>query len=297
MKLYNVLKIKSKNTIEYIINLDSLNAYDYKGVSGLRKRKFEELSEEEQKESLRKRIKYYLDRKFVIKRTIDCNFDDKSTFLTLTFRENMRNIDKANKEFTLFMKRLKNYLKSPLKYIATWELQLRGAIHYHLVLFSVPYIDNKKLGELWGNGFIKINQIKGKVKDDAIALYITKYLVKDLENKDRKKKAYFCSRNLKKPEEIKELLDYDEINEILIDENDLLFRKEFTVQEFQGTDEKGKKIYEDINKVYIVKKNICKKEKDVLKLEMRQEAQKEVNFINSLGTKKNIKFNSKNFKK
>jgi len=56
LKLYNVLKIKSKNTIEYIINLDSLNAYDYKGVSGLRKRKFEELSEEEQKESLRKRM-------------------------------------------------------------------------------------------------------------------------------------------------------------------------------------------------------------------------------------------------
>ena len=77
----------------------------------------------------------------------------------------------------------------------------------------------------------------------------------------------------------------------------MLFRKEFTVQEFKGIDENGKKIYEDINKVYIVKKNICKKEKDVLKLEMRQEAQKEVNKINSLGTKKNIKFNSKNFKK
>ena len=288
MKLYNVLKIKSKNTIEYIINLDSLNAYDYKGVSGLRKRKFEELSEEEQKESLRKRIKYYLDRKFVIKRTIDCNFDDKSTFLTLTFKENMRNIDKANKEFTLFMKRLKNYLKSPLKYIATWELQLRGAIHYHLVLFSVPYINNKKLSELWGNGFIKINQIKGKVKDDAIALYITKYLVKDLETKDRKKKAYFCSRNLKKPEEIKELLEYDEINEILIDENDLLFRKEFTVQEYQGTDEKGKKIYEDINKVYLVKKNNCILEKDVLKLKNESKDKKKLQKITS--NKKNIIF-------
>ena len=200
----------------------------------------------------------------------------------------MRNIDKANKEFTLFMKRLKNYLKSPLKYIATWELQLRGAIHYHLVLFSVPYIDNKKLSELWGNGFIKINQIKGKVKDDAIALYITKYLVKDLENKDRKKKAYFCSRNLKKPEEIKELLDYDEINEILIDENDLLFRKEFTVQEFQGTDEKGKKIYKDINKVYLVKKNNCILEKDVLKLKNESKDKKKLQKITS--NKKNIIF-------
>lgn len=276
MKLYNVLKIKSKNTTEYIINLDSSTAYDYKGIAGLKKRKFEELSEEEQKESLRKRVKYYLDRKFVIKRLVDCNFDDKSTFLTLTFRENMQDIEKANKEFTLFMKRLKRYLKRPVKYIATWELQLRGAIHYHLVLFSVPYIDNKKLSELWGNGFIKINQIKNKVKDDAIALYITKYLVKDLENKEKQKKAYFSSRNLKKPEQRKDLLDYDAINEILIGEKDLLYSKEFTVQEYIGTDEKGKKMFEEINKIYLVKKNVCKNLKDVLLLKKETEAQKEV---------------------
>lgn len=284
MKLYNVLTIKSKNVTEYIINLDTSTKYDYKGNAGRRKRKFEELNEEEQKESLKKRMKYYLDRKFVIKRTIDCNFDDKSTFLTLTFKENIRDIDKANKEFTLFMKRLKNYLKMPIKYIATWELQLRGAIHYHLVLFSVPYIDNKKLSELWGNGFIKINQIKGKVKDDAIALYITKYLVKDLETKDKKKKAYFCSRNLKKPKELKELLDYDTINEILIDENNLLFKKEFTVKEYQGIDENGKKIFEEINKVYIVKKNSCTLEKNVLELKNKEEKierQKEVTRITS----------------
>ena len=77
----------------------------------------------------------------------------------------------------------------------------------------------------------------------------------------------------------------------------MLFRKEFTVQEFQGTDEKGKKIYKDINKVYLVKKNSCNAEKNVLELKMRQEAQKEVNKINSLGAQKNIKFNSKKFKK
>ena len=150
-----------------------------------------------------------------------------------------------------------------------------------MVLFSVPYIQSEKLSEIWGNGFIKINQIKGKVKDDAIALYITKYLVKDLENKEKQKKAYFSSRNLKKPEEFKKLLDYDEINEILIDENDLIFRKEFTVQEYAGTNEKGEKVFEEINKVYIVKKNDCKIEKDVLKLKNREATQKEVTQITS----------------
>ena len=105
--------------------------------------------------------------------------------------------------------------------------------------------------------------------------------MKDLETKDKKKKAYFCSRNLKKPKELKELLDYDTINEILIDENNLLFRKEFTVKEYIGTNEKGEKIFENINKVYLVKKNSCKNKKDVLKLKNREATQKEVTPITS----------------
>lgn len=281
MKLYNVLTIKSKNLTEHFINLDTVTAYNYKGIAGLKRRKFEELTEKEQKESLRKKMKYYLEKKFYIKRLIDCNFNDKSSFLTLTFRDNVQDVEVANKEFTLFIKRLKNYLKRRLKYIGTWERQKNGSVHYHVVLFSVPYIQSEKLSEIWGNGFIKINQIKGKVKDDAIALYITKYLVKDLENKEKQKKAYFSSRNLKKPEEFKKLLDYDEINEMLIDENDLLFKKEFTVQEYAGTNEKGEKIFEDINKIYIVKKNSCKIEKDVLELKNREATQKEVTRITS----------------
>ena len=160
---------------------------------------------------MQRRKAYYLDKRFDIKRIIDCNYDDKSTFLTLTFKENIQDIERANREFTLFIKRLKRYLKNQqLKYIATWELQERGAIHYHLVLFSVPYIDNKKLAEMWGNGFIKINKIKETVKTEAVGVYITKYFVKDLDKKANQKKAYFSSRNLIKPKETKKKLDFDD---------------------------------------------------------------------------------------
>ena len=64
----------------------------------------------------------------------------------------------------------------------------------------------------------------------------------------------------------------------------MLFKKEFTVKEYQGIDENGKKIFEEINKVYIVKKNSCTLEKNVLELKNKEEKierQKEVTRITS----------------
>lgn len=275
MKFYNTKEIKSKNITEYIINIDALTAYDFKRRPGRKRRDFEELSSIEKAESMQRRKAYYQDKRFEIKRIIDCNYDDKSTFLTLTFKENIQDIERANREFTLFIKRLKRYLKNQqLKYIATWELQQRGAIHYHLVLFSVPYIDNKKLGELWANGFIKINKIKETVKNEAVGVYITKYFVKDLEKKANQKKAYFCSQNLIKPKETKKKLDFDEMNDILTDEKDLLYIKNFTARELLEIDvSTGEKIYREVKKVYVVKKNKemdLQNKKNMLNSEVRQ---------------------------
>lgn len=279
MKFYNTKEIKSKNITEYIINIDALTAYDFKRRPGRKRRDFEELTSIEKAESMQRRKAYYLDKRFDIKRIIDCNFDDRSTFLTLTFKENIQDIETVNREFTLFIKRLKRYLKNQqLKYIATWELQQRGAIHYHLVLFSVPYIKNDKLSELWGNGFIKINKIKETVTNEAVGVYITKYFVKDLEKKANQKKAYFCSRNLIKPKETKKKLDFDEMNDILTDEEDLLYIKNFTAKELIEIDAAtGEKIYRIVNKIYAIKKNKnldLQNKKNVLFL--KRERQKEL---------------------
>ena len=170
-----------------------------------------------------------------------------------------------------------------LKYIATWELQQRGAIHYHLVLFSVPYIKNDKLSELWGNGFIKINKIKETVKTEAVGVYITKYFVKDLDKKANQKKAYFSSRNLIKPKETKKKLDFDTINDIITDEEDLLYIKNFTAKEFIEIDAAtGEKIYRIVNKIYAIKKNKnldLQNKKNMLFLKI--ERQKELSANNS----------------
>lgn len=135
-----------------------------------------------------------------IRRLVTTNFNKKyDKFITLTFKENMQDITKANREFTNFIKRLKRKYcnEKELKYLNIIEFQKRGAIHYHM-LANLPYIESKKLEKLWGNGFIKINAIHDK---NSIGAYISKYLTKETyEKKEMKgKKKYFPSRNLKRP--------------------------------------------------------------------------------------------------
>jgi hypothetical protein len=69
-----------------------------------------------------------------------------------------------------FIQRLNYYLYHTktqlLKYLATWEKQKRGAIHYHVIFFDFPYIAKEKLQNLWSHGFIKINRIDVDSKEN-----------------------------------------------------------------------------------------------------------------------------------
>ena len=117
----------------------------------------------------------------------------------------------ANYEFTKFIKRL-NYLvfdtkKANLKYNAVIEFQKRGAIHYHVIIYNMPFTKQKIIEKTWGNGFIKINKIDNV---DNVGAYVAEYLGQaekgqghDIED-DRLqgKKSYFSSRGLYKPIEI-----------------------------------------------------------------------------------------------
>ena len=107
-----------------------------------------------------------------------------------------------------------------------------------------------------------------------MGVYITKYFVKDLEKKANQKKAYFCSRNLIKPKETKKKLDFDEMNDILTDEKDLLYIKNFIARELLEIDvSTGEKIYREVKKVYVVKKNKemdLQNKKNMLNSEVRQ---------------------------
>lgn len=138
-----------------------------------------------------------------LRRIVNANVTENSKFLTLTFAENIQDIQSANREFSKFIMRLNYNLKIKVLYSAVIEFQKRGAVHYHVILYNVPQkLDMKVLGELWGNGFIKVNKIEHV---DNVGAYICKYMTKcEDEKKLRGKKLYFNSRGLNKPEEIKE---------------------------------------------------------------------------------------------
>jgi hypothetical protein len=134
-----------------------------------------------------------------IRRIINSN-PDFTKFVTLTFKENVEDVDVANNHFNKFVKRL-NYRYSDFKYISIIEFQHRGAVHYHF-LCNLPFIDSSELAEIWKHGFIKINKIEHV---DNLGAYVCKYLQKDITNKKLfNKKKFFCSKNIEKPIEIRD---------------------------------------------------------------------------------------------
>lgn len=127
--------------------------------------------------------------------------------MTLTFGDHVTDLKIANYEFTKFMKRL-NYLifdskKANIKYTAVWELTKIGRIHYHLILYNIPFTRVDKIEEAWGNGFVRINKID---EVDNVGAYISAYLGGSEEGQAREEfygqKSYFCSKGLIKPKEI-----------------------------------------------------------------------------------------------
>lgn len=156
--------------------------------------------------------------KRVIRDLIRCNaweWHKKNTeayppcFLTLTFEENIQDLKEANREFSKFMQRY-NYevfgdKKARLKYIGVPEFQKRGAIHYHAIIFNLPFIKKKvyeRLFKTWGKGRVELKIVKTM---ESLIKYLSKYITKEsIDSRLTNKKRYFCSRNLKKPIVIKD---------------------------------------------------------------------------------------------
>lgn len=157
-------------------------------------------------------------------------------FLTLTFKENITDMKKANKEFTEFNKRLSYKLykvkKNVLKYLCVPEFQKRGAIHYHVIYFNLPYVDWKEIMEVWNvnnTGGVYIECIKDKDKNgnsiESVAKYIAKYVSKNnsvgednyiiwRERGLLNQKRYFTSRGLHKKKEVKVKIDDYIMNDV-----------------------------------------------------------------------------------
>jgi len=79
-------------------------------------------------------------------------------WVTLTYKNNMRDTKKLYEDFKNFIKRFKYNLKEyKFEYIVAMEPQGRGAWHAHLILIFdrlAPYIPNKTIEKLWRTRFL-----------------------------------------------------------------------------------------------------------------------------------------------
>lgn len=199
-------------------------------------------SEEDKEEN---RAKVLSRARKTVRRLINANIGQygaefTAKFLTLTFAEHVTDVESANYEFKKFIKRMNYRLfsskKAVVKYLVVIEFTKIGRVHYHVVLFNVPYVKANEIADIWGNGFIKINKIENV---DNVGAYVCKYMTKD--NWDLlSKKSYFTSKNLYQPVEITD----KKIVENLV--NSLQFHEKTYESQFDN-DYQGKILYHQYN--------------------------------------------------
>lgn len=157
--------------------------------------------------------------------------DYRPIFFTLTFKENIENLRKANRFFKEFIRKLNRIVPSRIRYVIVPEFQDRGAIHYHGVFFNLPFIDIKKFEKLWGHGFIDI-QVSRRIR--STGAYLAKYLTKEyFDERLYGEKAFFCSRGLIRPIHIYEDSEIDRIlNNAIIKESNYYQRSNCKFSKF-----------------------------------------------------------------
>lgn len=151
------------------------------------------------------------------------NADKFKTFITLTFREDIKDIETANKELNKFLTSWRRKLKiqgREFYYLGVPEYQKSGRVHYHILTSLENDIDIPKKELLktynpmkdkwyehyyyniphWSYGYSDSwDIVKNTDEEFNIALYLMKYLYKDLDSRLFGRNKVLKSNNLDKP--------------------------------------------------------------------------------------------------
>lgn len=104
--------------------------------------------------------------------------DVSALFVTLTYRENMRDHKAAKKHLDYTLRWLKRRHSGAILW--RMEYQKRGAIHFHLLLFGADYIEIAELTTYWqyvtgDDSYPDVERCDGRRK---VLAYVSKYLAK-----------------------------------------------------------------------------------------------------------------------
>lgn len=134
-----------------------------------------------------KQFYLHLNRLNYLKYVKDFQFG-RSSVLTLTSESYKRISDfhKAKTRLMLWLKR-----RYGLQYyVSVSEYQKRSVIHYHIILFNVPYIPKVDIEKEWGLGWVWIKEIDNL---DGAMYYLLKYL--SLVNKSQNHLRFVWSKS------------------------------------------------------------------------------------------------------
>lgn len=121
--------------------------------------------------------------------------------ITLTTREIITDPEVFQRLFQEFVRRVRKV--ADFQYVATHELQKRGALHLHIAVANRQ--DYKLITSIWhrivglGRGYVHVtsgNKNNKKANINQIAGYISKYIAKSFETGDLNKRRYWCSKGI-----------------------------------------------------------------------------------------------------
>lgn len=118
--------------------------------------------------------------------------------ITLTTRQIITDPEVFQKLFQEFVRRVRK--AANFQYVATHELQKRGALHLHIAVANRQ--DYKLLTSIWqrvvgfNQGYVHVTSGNKKADVNQIAAYISKYIAKSFETGDLNKRRYWCSKGI-----------------------------------------------------------------------------------------------------
>lgn len=121
--------------------------------------------------------------------------------VTLTTKEIITDVDRFQKLFQEFVRRIR--LVSNFQYVATHELQERGALHLHIAVANRQ--DYKLLWSVWhrvvgeGQGRVHVTSGNKASSISRIAGYISKYISKSFQTGDLNRRRYWASKGITEP--------------------------------------------------------------------------------------------------
>jgi len=134
----------------------------------------------------------------LVSSNLDYTDGNSPTFCTLTYARNETDRSTAARDLRLYHLRLSYYVGKHIRYVAIPEFQKRGAVHYHIIYFNLPFVPVQTLAhKIWGHGSIDIHPLD-QIRNTSA--YCAKYITKEtLDERHKGHRILITSRGLRQP--------------------------------------------------------------------------------------------------